>query len=73
MSVSLFTRLPTLVLLAARGFVIRTSRLHLRSYANLFCVLLNGFSSKRKTARSLASNRNIFPHRMRVLIDDVIA
>ena len=63
-TVSLFARLPTLVLLAARSFVIRMSRLHLRSYANLFCVLFHGFSSKRKTARSLASHRNIFFHRM---------
>ena len=52
-AVSLFTRLPTPTLLAARGIAAPTSRSQSRSHAYLICVLSHGFSRKRETARSL--------------------
>ena len=52
-AVSLFTRLPTPTLLAARGNAAHTSHSQSRSHAYLFCVLSHGFSRKRETARSL--------------------
>ena len=52
-AVSLFARLRTPALLAARGIAAHTSRSQTRSHAYLFFVLPHGFSRKRKTARSL--------------------
>ena len=52
-AVSLFARLPTPTLLVAHSIATHTSRSQSRPHAYLFCVLSNGFSRKRETARSL--------------------
>ena len=58
-AVSLFTRLPTPTLLAARGIAALKSRSQSRLHVYLFCVLSHGFSRKRETARSLHKIKNI--------------
>ena len=56
-AVSLFTRLPTPMLLVARSIAAPKSRWQSRSHAYLFSVLSHGFSRKRETARSLPNQQ----------------